>query len=194
MFITFEGIDGSGKSTQAKMLRDRLESEGVNVMLTREPKYLRNAIGSLKNKTGKAAVMTFMADRAIHVEELIKPALDEGWWVICDRWSDSTRVYQTVFKWEGYIKELSDWSSGYLVPDVTFLLNMTASHAQANLGGRLEQGDLSAFDKEDFSVHQQRADKYLELATVEERIKVIHGVAPIDKVHEDIYKCITTLR
>lgn len=181
MFITFEGIDGCGKSTQALLLCDYLEACGHNVVLTREPYILRNVISGLKDKTGKAAVMTFMADRAIHVDEIIKPALDDNCFVICDRWVDSTEVYQTKYKWEGYIKELSEFAADWLIPDITFLLDVDPNVAMKRNGG------VDEFDLASISVHASRQSRYLKIAEANpDRFKVIYGERSEERVHKDI--------
>ncbi|MFL4980448.1 MAG: dTMP kinase, partial [Xanthobacteraceae bacterium] len=103
-FITFEGGEGTGKSTQAAMLAERLETFGLNVVLTREPggspgaEAVRHVVlsGAAKPLGSHAEAILFAAARDDHVRQLIRPALDDGRWVVCDRFADSTRIYQGV--------------------------------------------------------------------------------------------------
>lgn len=133
-FITFEGGEGTGKSTQAKMLAMRLESLGIAVLLTREPggslgaEVIRHVLlsGAAKPLGPEAEAMLFAAARQDHVSCAIEPALAAGSWVACDRFADSTRVYQGVLGRVDlrFIKALERVSGGDLKPDLTFVLDM----------------------------------------------------------------------
>src|SRR5262245_60671837 len=100
MFVTFEGLDGSGKSTQAELLAARLEADGVRVVATREPggtklgEQIRDLVLHGDHVTPWAETLLYAASRAHHVEEVIRPALDGGAWVVCDRYGDSSVAYQ----------------------------------------------------------------------------------------------------
>jgi dTMP kinase len=182
MFITFEGLDGSGKSTQAGLLRARLEAEGEDVVATREPggTELGERIRELVLHGGHVApwaeALLYAASRAQHVEEVIRPALERGASVICDRYVDSSVAYQGVGRGLGLdrVLELNLDAVGGLLPDRTFLLLIDPAQAPARLQGhhdRLER------EGDDF---RTRVDAgYRELATrFPERIVVLDGTQP----------------
>lgn len=149
MFVTFEGADGSGKSTQAELLRAALAAEGRDVVLTREPggtelgEAVRTLVlnGPVMGAWAEAAL--FAASRTEHVEEVIRPALDRGADVVCDRYVDSSLAYQGIARGLGVdaVLELNLAVTGGLLPDVTFLLLLdpgvaTARHVEPD---RLER-------------------------------------------------------
>src|SRR5580698_4297524 len=145
-FITFEGGEGTGKSTQAAMLALRLESLGLGVQLTREPggspgaEIIRHVLlsGAAKPFGPDVEAMLFAAARDDHVQCTILPALESGKWVICDRFVDSTRVYQGVLGEvdEKLIKGLERVSVGDLVPDLTFILDVAVEVGLARIKRR----------------------------------------------------------
>lgn len=149
MFVTFEGADGSGKSTQAELLRDALAAEGREVVLTREPggtelgERIRELLldGPAMGAWTEAAL--FAASRAQHVDELIRPALERGAVVVCDRYVDSSLAYQGIARGLGLedVLELNLRVTGGLLPDVTFLLLLDPETASARRAGddRLER-------------------------------------------------------
>ncbi|MEM9775151.1 MAG: dTMP kinase [Chloroflexota bacterium] len=134
MFITFEGSEGSGKTTQIKLLAKHLRDQGKTVIVTRQPGgtdigvQIRQVLHDVNNQamTSPAEILLYSADRAQHVEELIKPALAEGTIVLCDRYSDSTYAYQ------GYgrgldlaqLKMITEFATGGLQPDLSFFLHV----------------------------------------------------------------------
>lgn len=181
MFITFEGIDGCGKSTQVQKLYEWM---GESVIKTREPYVLRDTINGIKDRGGRAMIMTFMADRAIHYEEVIRPALGMGVTVLCDRWIDSTRVYQDRFEWHE-VERISDFSCCYTEPDLTFLIDLDPVDAMVRLEAR---GGLDRFDKDNLEIHRKRRMAYWKLAEENERIVVIQGHGTEDEVFERILK------
>ena len=131
IFITFEGPDGAGKSTQIKKFISYLEEKGYSYKLTREPggtelgDRIRRAV--LDPESGKvderAETLLYLASRAQHVSQLIRPALEDGMIVVCDRFSDSTMAYQGIARGLGVetISQLNDFATGGLMPDITFL-------------------------------------------------------------------------
>lgn len=153
MFVTFEGIDGAGKSTLIAALKSQLEREGFSVVVTREPGAgalggsIRNLILNGGHISARAELFLFLADRSEHVSTLIRPALQAGKIVLCDRFADSTVVYQGYGR--GFdIEQLREWNSfatDGLVPDITFLLDLSLdiSAARAQKGDRL---DLESFE------------------------------------------------
>jgi len=150
MFVTFEGLDGSGKSTQAELLRVRLEADGVDVVSTREPggtelgERVRDLVLHGGHVTPWAEALLYAAARAQHVDEVIRPALERGASVICDRYLDSSVAYQGVGRELGLerVLELNLAAVGGLLPDRTFLLSLEPAEIGSRLGGvhdRLER-------------------------------------------------------
>lgn len=147
-FITFEGIDGSGKSTQARLLADRLQAEGRDVVLTREPggspgaEEIRQLLltGDPDRWSAETEILLFTAARRDHLEKTIRPALDRGAVVICDRFADSTRVYQGATRGElrGTVDNLHRLMIGQ-DPDLTFVIDMDPRDALARANERLGQ-------------------------------------------------------
>jgi len=148
VFVSFEGIDGAGKSTLIAALKSQLEREGRSVVVTREPgagalgSSIRNLILNGGHISARAELFLFLADRSEHVSTLIRPALDSGKIVLCDRFADSTVVYQGYGR--GFdIDQLREWNSfatDRLMPDLTFLLDLSLeiSAARAQKGDRLD--------------------------------------------------------
>src|SRR5918992_1233844 len=133
MFVTFEGLDGSGKTTQAELLRERLEADWREVVSTREPggtplgESIRQLVLHGSHVTPWAEALLYAAARAQHVEEVIRPALERGAVVVCDRYVDSSVAYQGVARGLGVteIERLSAWATGGLEPDVVVVLDVT---------------------------------------------------------------------
>jgi dTMP kinase len=196
--ITIEGTDGTGKTTQVRLLASYLRQKGLDILVTREPggthigEVLRRLL--LQPETGAVEpvteVLLYEAARAQHVTEVIRPALAGGKLVICDRFTDSTIAYQ------GYgrglnpelIKTVNDWATGNLVPDLTILLDLEVADGLA----RLREQDPVNFvpdrlERETTNFYQQVRQGFLTLArTYPERIKIIAAGAPIATVYERI--------
>lgn len=191
MFVTFEGIDGSGKSTQATLLAERLRADGQDVVVTREPggTELGERIRDLVLHGGHVAPWTeallYAASRAQHVDEVIRPALVRGAWVVCDRYVDSSVAYQGVGRGLGFdrVLELNLGAVGGLLPDRTFLLAL----AVAELPGRL-LGDHDRLEREPGDFHARVADGYSELAArYPERIVTLDASRPAEAIAEEVY-------
>ena len=195
MFITFEGIEGSGKSTQCKMLKEYLESMGRKVSVTREPgwgamgKLIRHLILEEKdlNIHPLTELYLFCADRVQHVQDFILPRLKDGEIVICDRYFDSTIVYQ------GYgrqldlytVKKLAEASTLKLVPDITFLLNLPVREGLTRLDLRDET--TNRMDEEPLEFHELIRQGYISEATLNtNRIKIINASHEADDVQKQI--------
>ncbi|MDZ7837034.1 MAG: dTMP kinase [Actinomycetota bacterium] len=159
-FITFEGLDGSGKSTQINMAEKYLQSRGFEVVSTFEPggTPMGDRVGEIlldKDNDGmcaKTEVCLFLASRAQLVSQVIKPALSEKKIVLCDRFFDSSVAYQGFARGLGAdeILELSLWATGGLVPDLTFLLTVDMSHSEARKKERGLGQDRLESQKDDF--------------------------------------------
>ncbi len=188
-FITFEGGEGTGKSTQAASLARHLASIGVAVQVTREPggspgaEIIRHVLlsGAAKPLGPEAEAMLFAAARDDHIRCTILPALDAGKWVICDRFVDSTRVYQGVMGEvdQRFIKALERVSVGDLTPDLTFVLDVPVALGLKRAAGRRGKNVADRFEAEEFDFHQKLRKAYLALAATEpSRFVVIDASAP----------------
>lgn len=191
MFVTFEGIDGSGKSTQAELLRARLEADGFDVVVTREPggtelgERIRDLVLHGGHVSPWAEALLYAASRAQHVDEVIRPALERGAWVVCDRYVDSSVAYQGVGRELGLdrVLDLNLAAVDGLMPDRTFLLELDVAASS----GRL-QGDHDRLEREPGDFHTRVADGYRELAArFRERIVVLDAASPPDTLAEEVY-------
>ncbi|WP_299209372.1 dTMP kinase [uncultured Tateyamaria sp.] len=194
-FITFEGIDGSGKSTQARMLADRLRDEGHDVVLTREPggspgaEEIRALVlqGDPDRWSAETELLLFTAARRDHMERLIQPAIDAGQIVICDRFADSTRMYQGLSR--GDLRSKVDVLHDLMIarePDLTILIDMDPAQGLARAKGR--QGVEERF--EDFGADLQKKMRagFLTLATeFSDRFRTIDGARAINNVATDVH-------
>jgi dTMP kinase len=200
-FITFEGGEGTGKSTQAAMLALRLESQGLAVQLTREPggspgaEIIRHVLltGAAKPLGADVEAMLFAAARDDHVHCTILPALRSGKWVVCDRFADSTRVYQGILGRvdQKLINVLERVSVGELSPDLTVILDLPV---QAGLErAKLRRGSAQAdrFEGEGTEFHEKLRDAYLAVAAREpDRCVVIDASASKEVVANAIWQAV----
>ncbi len=190
MFITFEGIDGSGKSTQARLLADALAADGRDVVLTREPggtelgERIRELILGGEHVAPWAETALFAAARAQLVEEVIAPALARGADVVCDRYIDSSLAYQGIARGLGLerVLELNLHAVGGLLPDRTYLLLIEPEESARRLR---EPGDR--IEREEGGFRARVAKAYLELsAAFPDRITTIDGTRPADEIGREI--------
>jgi dTMP kinase len=201
-FITFEGGEGTGKSTQAAMLALRLESFGLAVQLTREPggspgaEIIRHVLlsGAAKPLGPEVEAMLFAAARDDHVQCTILPALASGKWVICDRFADSTRVYQGILGQvdQRLIKSLERVSIGDLAPDLTVILDVSVELGLERT--RLRRGGATPdrFEAENMEFHQKLRQAYLAIAAEEPaRCVVIDTSAAKEEVAKEIWDAVT---
>lgn len=185
-FITFEGGEGSGKSTQVKRLVDRLRIQGLEVVETREPggspgaEAIRQVLlsGAAKALGPEAEAMLFAAARSDHVENMIRPALERGAWVVCDRFHDSTRVYQGVLGNVDpkLINALERITVGDMKPDLTIVLDVPVETGLARTKTRGHAADR--FEAEDPEYHNWLRIAYRKLAENEPDRCVIIDASP----------------
>jgi dTMP kinase len=197
-FITFEGGEGTGKSTHAAMLAQRLKGLGIGVALTREPggspgaEIIRHVLlsGAAEPLGPDTEAMLFAAARDDHVRNTILPALDRGKWVICDRFADSTRIYQgTLGQVDArLIQALERVTLDGLKPDLTFILDVPAEIGLSRAAKRRGDGGVDRFEAEGAEFHQKLRRAYLELAAREPaRCVAIDATAPKPEVAERIW-------
>jgi dTMP kinase len=207
MFITFEGIEGCGKTTQIRLLARKLEVRGLAVILTFEPggTKIGNTIRTilLDSKNTHLAPLTelllYEADRAQHMAEVIEPALAEGKWVLSDRFYDATLVYQGLARGQdmSLIRMLNEEVTGQLRPDRTFLLDCPV---EIGLNRALKRNDSLAlngqarFEQEKTAFHQKVRQGYLDLANAfPERFAVIDASLAPNEVEEKIMEKLVPL-
>jgi dTMP kinase len=200
-FITFEGGEGSGKSTHARLLADRLNAQGIEVVLTREPggspgaEIIRHILlsGIAKPLGAETEAILFAAARDDHVRATIKPALDAGKWVICDRFIDSTRVYQGALgKVDAkLIRSLERVTVGSARPNLTFILDVPATVGLARAKHRRGTGTTDRFEAESVEFHEELRRAYIALADKEpKRCVLVDGRAPREVVSERIWTAV----
>ena len=200
-FITFEGGEGTGKSTQATVLAQRLESYGLAVRLTREPggspgaEIIRHVLltGAAKPLGADVEAMLFAAARDDHVQCTILPALRSGKWVVCDRFADSTRVYQGILGQvdQKLINVLERVSVGELSPDLTVILDLPVQVGLERAKQRRGSARVDRFEGEGVEFHQKLRDAYLDIAAHEpDRCVVIDTTASKDIVADAIWQAV----
>ncbi len=194
-FVTFEGIDGSGKSTQAKLLANHLSGKGQKVFLTREPgegrlgEAIRTEILDRRDISidPYAELCLFCADRAQHVGEIILPKLRDGYTVICDRYYDSTLAYQGSGREidPGLVRRMAMASSLGVEPDITFFLSIPVSQALLRLDSR--EKEKNRMDEEPSEFHRKVDEGYRQLIGEGiARIKVVDATASPEDIHMEI--------
>lgn len=186
-FITFEGADGCGKTTQARLIGAYLKDKGFDVLTTREPGGSNLGISLreiLLHHEGyvspKCESFLFLADRAQHVDTIIVPAVQEGKVVLCDRYTDSTIAYQGYGKGENIelIKKLNDMATSGKKPDLTLVFDVDSEVAQTRLGGEKDR-----MESEGMTFHKNVRQGYLNIAKAEpDRVVIIDANQPIDAV------------
>jgi dTMP kinase len=199
-FIALEGGEGAGKSTQARMLAEALEARGLAVLLTREPggtpgaEAIRRLLLDPPAGGWQAAAeaLLFAAARSDHVACAIRPALDAGHWVVCDRFVDSSRAYQGVAGGiaDEDILTLHRIGSGGLLPDLTVLLELPADHAAERLRAR-DNGRSDAIGGRDAAYHASVGQAFDRFAVDEaQRFARIDGSADPEAIHRDVLRAV----
>ncbi len=196
-FITFEGIDGGGKSTQLRLLANFLRSQGCEVLVTREPGgtpvglRLRSALLDAQEQVDPLTeLLVFAADRAQHVRRVLRPALETGQIVLSDRYADATKAYQGAGR--GFsadlISEIIQLATEGLLPDLTLLFDLSVAESSARTRRRSEgrqKGDR--LDSEDAEFHTRVREAYLDLAEKEpERFRIVTTKGPAEETHERV--------
>jgi dTMP kinase len=196
-FITFEGSEGSGKSTQVQRLAARLDRSGVPYLVTREPggtpigetiRELLQFASHNSKMTSETELLLFEASRSQLVREVIKPALDRGMCVIADRFFDSTTVYQGAARKldREMVERLNAFAVGDCIPDVTFVLDIDAVSAKLRMQ-KPRKPDRMEREPEEF--YERVREAYLELAEREpDRIVLIEGSGGADEIENEIWK------
>jgi dTMP kinase len=196
-FITFEGVDGSGKSTQAKRLAERLTADGHDVVYTREPggsdgaELIREIVlsGKARDMGANMEALLFAAARADHVKTLIEPSLQAGKLVISDRFYDSTRAYQAAGDEadDKFVSALEAAAAEHTKPDLTIILNLTAKAAEKRMKGR--EGAQDRFESDQLRTFKQRQSAFLAIAKAEpDRCLVFNANRSEDAIAADIWK------
>ncbi len=197
LFITFEGGEGVGKSTQIRVFREFLEKSGLQVVMTREPGGCDNALalrkmlveGDADRWDGLSETLLYSAARNEHLREVIRPELKNGRWIICDRFADSTHVYQGEGRGMPY--DVLEYVSNIVVkdtwPDLTFVLDMPTEDGLYRARGRQENMFENRFETIEDSFHERVRQGFLKIAKKNPgRCRVIDANGTIEEVHERV--------
>ncbi len=197
LLITFEGGEGAGKSTQISLLADHLRAGGFDVVVTREPggsagaEAVRHVIlsGAAEAYGPAMEALLFAAARSDHIDQKIRPALDAGQIVLCDRFIDSSRVYQGI---SGnldpqFMHSVERIAVAGTLPDLTFILDIPADKGLTRAGLRRGSDVADRFEKETIATHEARRQAFLAIARDEpQRCKVIDADRPVEAISADI--------
>lgn len=198
IFITFEGPEGSGKSTQIRLLTERLHHSGIQTLLTREPggthtgEAIRNLLqhdSSDAEMAHRTEVLLFCASRAQIVEQVIQPALEQGTWVLCDRFTDSTLAYQGYGR--GFaveeLRALNRFATGGLTPDLTLLLDIPVDESFRRIHART--AEIDRIERAERVFHERLRAGYLELAAAEPaRFRVLSSMRAVEQTRIEIWQ------
>lgn len=200
-FITFEGGEGSGKSTQVRELAERLRAHGLRVCVTREPggspgaEIIRHVLlsGAAKPLGPETEAVLFAAARDDHLTHTIRPALARGEWVISDRFLDSTRIYQgAIAQVDGrLIRGLEKLTVGDTRPDLTIILDLPAAEGLARARARRGEADADRFESETLDFHERLREAYRQLAAEEpDRCVLIDATPPAAVVTRAVWEVV----
>jgi dTMP kinase len=200
-FITVEGIEGTGKSTNIDFVTGQIEARGFKVFCTREPggtpmaEEIRQLLldHGQEPVPGIAELLLFFAARSLHLRNTIVPALERGEWVVCDRFTDASRAYQGSGRGidADRIERLAEWVQEGVEPDLTLLLDAPAEVGMARAAGRDENDRM---DTETLEFYQRVRDGYLTLADIHaDRFRVINADQPLPRVQSEIGACLNSI-
>ncbi len=205
LFISFEGGEGAGKSTQIRILAEKLRDRGLDVIVTREPggsagaEAVRHVIlsGAAESFGVRMEAVLFAAARNDHVIEVIRPALESGSVVLCDRFLDSSRVYQgTTGNLEPeFIETLQRIAIDGTMPDLTLIFDIPAEKGLARARNRADDGAApDRFEKEELETHEKRREAYLDIALNEpRRCRIVNADQAQDAVADDVFSFVEPL-
>lgn len=193
-FITIEGTEGVGKSTNIAFIKSWLEAKNISLLHTREPggtpfaEEIRELLLSQREEAvdAKSELLLMYAARAQHVSQKIKPALEQGQWVLCDRFSDASFAYQGAGRALGLNKlsELDQWALEGFKPDLTILLDLPVA---VGLSRAQERGPIDRFEEEKVEFFEQVRDGYLQIAQQEpDRVKIVDARGSLEEVQQQI--------
>ncbi|MBI2092550.1 MAG: dTMP kinase [Deltaproteobacteria bacterium] len=199
-FITFEGIEGCGKTTQIKLLDEYLRKKGFETVLSREPggTKIGDKIRAIlldpehKEMTPLAELFLYEASRAQHVNELINPAVESGKVILCDRFADSSAAYQSAARLlpKDLVDELNNIAIAGIKPDLTVILDI---NPEEGLKRAHVRGKPDRFEQEKMDFHERVRNGYLALAKKEpKRFIVINGRKTVEEIHKEIISCISS--
>jgi len=204
-FITFEGIDGCGKSTQLRLLASELRLRGREVVTTREPggtplgARVRELLLDAREQVDPLAeLLLYAADRAQHVRQLVRPALDSGRVVLCDRYADATVAYQGAGRGfpASLIDEVVALATDGLRPDLTLVFDLPVEESRQRAAQRARRGGeiQDRIDAEEIAFHHRVREAYLRIAAAEpHRVRVIDASASVEEVHAHVVRVVTPL-
>lgn len=200
MFITLEGIEGSGKTSLLKALEKKLQSKGFKVCTTREPggsslgQKIRPLLLSLKEEklSARAELLLFLADRAEHVEKVILPAIERKEVVLCDRYIHSTLAYQGYARGldKDFLKSAIDFACINTMPDMTIVLDLDVHIGLTRAKGRNEnlKSDEGKFEAEEKNFHEKVRKGFLDMAEKEEKMKVVDATLAPCEIEQIVWK------
>lgn len=199
-FITFEGIEGSGKTTQIRLLADYLQNKGYEVLVSREPggtplgEKIRNLLldPQYDFMDYRTEILLYAADRAQHVKEKIKPALGKGKIVISDRFADSNLAYQAAGRGLDYemVYQINDWVIDSTWPDLTFILDIDIKEGLNRARAQSSEAEGDRLEREADEFHQRVRDAYLKMAE-KERFALVNAGESIENVQKNIENIIS---
>jgi dTMP kinase len=203
-FITFEGGEGAGKSTQMRLLAEALSARGYRVLTTREPggsvgaEAVRHVLlsGAAESFGVRMEAILFAAARSDHVEEVIRPALEQGTIVLCDRFMDSSRVYQGVTGnlEPAFVETLERVAVNGVIPDCTIIFDLPASVGLERARRRAANDSPDRFEKEQLETHEKRREAFLDIAAADpERCRVVDANRPPTAIAAEVLSLVEAL-
>ncbi len=204
LFVTFEGGEGAGKSTQMRLLADSLSARGYDVLTTREPggsagaEAVRHVLlsGAAEAFGVRMEAILFAAARSDHVEQVIRPALERGTIVLCDRFMDSSRVYQGITGnlEPSFVETLERVAVNGVIPDRTIIFDLPASVGLERARRRAADEGPDRFEKEQMETHEKRREAFLDIAEADpERCRVVDATRPAEVIAADVLDLVAAL-